>query len=158
MAGRSTAIAPSPSVPSDTSATLRVVPTVIVATDADRLFEEIAAALDAADTSLIRVRSGREVRQAVKEHDPSIVLLDLQIGSMGGVAACLDLRLEADAGRLPDQRVVLLLDRDADVFIAGEAQADGWLVKPLDARRLNRAVRTVLSGDFFTEGPEATTG
>ena len=54
--------------------------------------------------------------------------------------------------------MVLLLDRDADVFIAGEAQADGWLVKPLDARRLNRAVRTVLSGDFFTEGPEATTG
>lgn len=104
-----------------------------------------------ADTQHVPVDHHRTIESAARDDRPGRSIAR-------GVASCLDLRLEADAGRLPDQRVVLLLDRDADVFIAGEAQADGWLVKPLDARRLNRAVRTVLSGDFFTEGPEATTG
>ena len=61
-------------------------PTVIVATDADRLFEEIAAALDAADTSLIRVRSGREVRQAVKDFSnwPTVPQLYIKGEFIGG--------------------------------------------------------------------------
>ena len=29
----------------------------------------------------------------------------------------------------------MLLDRDADVFLARRSDADGWLVKPLDAFR-----------------------
>ncbi len=88
----------------------------------------------------------------------AVVLLDLQIGNMGGIAACLDLRLEQRAGRVPDCKALMLLDREADLFLARRAEADGWLVKPLDAFRLRRAVAAVLGSGTYTEGlPEAAT-
>jgi DNA-binding NarL/FixJ family response regulator len=71
---------------------------------------------------------------------------------MGGVAVCLDLRLEESAGRLPHVPVLMLLDRSADVFLAQRPGAEGWLIKPLDAIRLRRAVRTILGGGTVHEG------
>ena len=37
----------------------------------------------------------------------------------------------------------MLLDRAADMFLAHRADADGWLIKPLDAFRLRRAAQTL---------------
>ena len=37
------------------------------------------------------------------------MVLDLQIGNMGGMATCLDLRLEESADRLPHVGVLMLL-------------------------------------------------
>lgn len=118
--------------------------TVLLATDSDEVHQEVDAALASANVEVLRVRSGREVRDAVIELSPTVVILDLQIGSMGGVATCLDLRHEASAGRIEHQHVVLLLDRDVDAFIAEQADADGWLIKPLDANRLSWAVGGLL--------------
>ena len=73
----------------------------------------------------------------------------MQIGTMGGVAVALDLRLEVDAGRLEAVPVLLLLDRRADVFLARRSGVEGWLVKPLDPLRVRRAVRAVLAGETW---------
>ena len=120
-------------------------PHVLLATDADHLAEEVFAALADGDTTVSRVRAGVEVRPAVAELEPDLVVLDLQIGNMGGVAASLDLRLEADAGRVPQTRILMLLDRDADQWIAGQARADAELVKPIDSLRLRRAANSLLA-------------
>ncbi len=131
-------------------------PEVLLATDADWIHDEVAAALDG-EHVVTRVRRGDAVRGAVDEHEPALVVLDLQIGNMGGMAACMDLRLEAGMGRLPDVPVLMLLDRQADVFLARRSDADGWLVKPLDAFRLRRAVAAILDGGTVTEGvPDPT--
>ena len=45
----------------------------------------------------------------------------------------------------------MLLDRRPDVFLARRAQADGWLVKPLDALRVRKAITTVLNGGTYTD-------
>lgn len=137
-------------------ASLRVVPTVLLATDADWIHDEVEAALTASDTVLHRVRAGTDVLAACREVEPDLVLLDLQIGNMGGMAACLAIRHEEEADRLPPTDVMMLLDREADVFLARRADADGWLVKPLDAARLRRATATLLGGGTWFEGlPEA---
>jgi len=126
---------------------------VLIATDSDQVFAEVAAALGSEDRELLRIRDGRSVRSTVTDFEPEIILLDLQIGNMGGVAACLDLRLEMGAGRLEPSPILLLLDRAADTFIAEQSGADSWLIKPLDARRIARAVTATLRGDTMTEGP-----
>jgi DNA-binding NarL/FixJ family response regulator len=125
----------------------------LIATDSDKVLAEIESAIGSSETRISRVKAGRDVRGAVIELEPDIVILDLQIGSMGGIAACHDLRLEEGARRLPTQKVLLLLDRDADVFLARRSDADGWLLKPLDARRIEKAVATILAGGTVEEGP-----
>ena len=101
------------------------------------------------DVEVVEITRGAEVRQAVEDDPPDLVILDLQIGNMGGMAVCLDLRLEEGGGRLPHVPVLMLLDRRADVFLARRSDAEGWLVKPLDPIRLGKAVRALLAGGMY---------
>ena len=125
---------------------------ILVATDADEVFNGIDAALADSTTQVERVTAGREVLAAVRALAPALVILDLQIGNMGGVATCMGLRNEESFGRIDPQNILILLDRQADVFIAGRSGADGWLVKPLNSLRVRKAVQQVLSGGTYTEG------
>ena len=77
--------------------------------------------------------------------------MDIQMGNMGGIAACLDLRLEASGGRIEPVPVLLLLDRRADVFMARRAGAQGWVIKPLDPIRLRKAIRSLLDGGSYAD-------
>jgi DNA-binding response OmpR family regulator len=128
------------------------VPTVLLASDADWIFDEVDAALADDETTVYRVRTGREVLPVTQQLEPDLVVLDLQIGNLGGVATALSLRAEQDMDRLAGCAIIMLLDRSADVFMAQMARADGWLVKPLDSLRLRRAARAVLAGEGFYEG------
>ena len=131
---------------------LRAVPDVLLATDADWIHDEVDAALAAPGTAVRRVRTGADVLPAAKEKAPQLVVLDLQIGNMGGMAACMALHLEESGGRLPHLPVLMLLDRQADVFLAQRSAADGWLIKPLDAFRLRRAAQALLRGRHVPGG------
>ena len=127
-------------------------PRVLLATDADWIHEEIDAALAGDDIEVLRVRQGVEVLPTVHQLDPDLVVLDLQIGNMGGMAACMDIRLDESVDRLPHIPVLILLDRDVDAFLANRAAADGWIVKPLDAFRLRKAATALFSGGTYQEG------
>jgi DNA-binding response OmpR family regulator len=124
---------------------------ILVATDADWIRDEVEAALAASDVPVRWVRHGMEVPPAVAESPPDLVVLDLQIGNMGGMATCMALHLEAGAGRLPRVPVLMLLDRSADAFLARRADADGWLIKPIDAFRLRKAANALMSGERYEE-------
>ncbi len=54
-------------------------------------------------------------------------------------------------GRAKTAKVLILLDRRADVFLARRCQADGWLLKPLDPIRLRRAVKALLAGGTYQD-------
>jgi CheY-like chemotaxis protein len=126
----------------------------LVATDAGWILDQVQAALGGPDTIWTVCHSGKEVRGAVARAATPVAaaLLDLQIGTMGGIAVTLDLRLEESGGRLPHVPVIMLLDRSADIFLAQRSAAEGWLIKPLDTIRLRRAVRKVLAGELYHEG------
>ncbi len=118
-------------------------PNLLLATDADWLFDDVAAALGGSH-DVHRVREGSHVDDAIGKVEPELVILDLQIGNMGGVATSLLIKQEMRAGRLPDTPVLLLLDRDADTFLAEQSDADSWLVKPLNSLALRRAASSLI--------------
>ena len=126
-------------------------PDVLIATDADWIFDEVAAALTDEGTDVVRVRAGREVRDAVRRVQPGLVVLDLQIGNMGGIATAISLQQDAESDSVPPAPILLLLDRPADVPMAHRTGVQGWLVKPLDAFRLRRAARALAAGDTYFE-------
>jgi DNA-binding response OmpR family regulator len=132
-------------------------PTVLLATDADWIHEDVDAAIGGPDQEVFRVRRGADVVPAMLELEPDLVVLDLQIGNMGGMATCMAIRHEEGAGRLPITAVLMLLDRAADQFLAKRCEADGWLIKPLDSIRLRRAAKVLIDGFSYFEAIDEDT-
>jgi DNA-binding response OmpR family regulator len=132
-------------------------PTVLLATDADWIHEEVDAALGGPDSEIFRVRRGTDVVPAMLELEPDLVVLDLQIGNMGGMAVCMEIRHDEGANRLPITAVLMLLDRGADEFLARRCEADGWLIKPLDSFRLRKAAKVLIDGFSYFEGVDEDT-
>ena len=131
---------------------------ILIATDAQWVLNEIQAVFGSSSTTIQVVTNGRLVARAVAERTPDIAILDMQVGSMGGMAITMDLRLDNSSGALPNVPILMLLDREADVHMARRSGANGWIIKPLDALRLRKAVNTVVAGGCYAEGipvPEA---
>lgn len=128
----------------------QVVPDIVLASDEEWVRDEIRSAVSGVpDASLREVTSGAAVLAAVVQALPELVVVDMQIASMGGMAVCLDLRLEESGGRIGHVPVLMLVDRRADVFLARRSGAEGWIVKPLDPMRLRKAVRALLAGGTY---------
>jgi DNA-binding response OmpR family regulator len=117
---------------------------ILVAADARWVREQVRASLVGRGQEVIEVTRGQDARDAVAEHHPDLVILDLQIGNMGGIAVAIDLHLEESGGRLPHVPILLLLDREADRFLAKRAAVDGELVKPVDPGTLRRSVKRIV--------------
>ena len=124
---------------------------ILIASDAPWVIDELRAAVESPDISIRSVAKGEAVPAAVASQTPDLVVLDLQIGNMGGMATCVHLGLEADAGRLPEVPVLMLLDRRADVFLARRSGADGFVVKPLNPLRVRKAVQALLAGGTYED-------
>jgi DNA-binding response OmpR family regulator len=125
---------------------------IVLATDADWIVNEVTAALGGPDTSFTVCRDGRAVAGVVRESMPDLAVLDLQSGSMGAMAVAMALRLDESAGAIPHAKILMLLDRTADVYLAQRSGAEGWLIKPLDALRLKRAAKAIADGGSYHEG------
>jgi DNA-binding response OmpR family regulator len=122
---------------------------VLICSDAEWVHDEVRQVLSATGDQPRSVYQGAAVLPAVQKEPPGLVVLDFQVGSMGGMATCLEIRLEEAAGRLARVPVLMLLDRRADVFLARRSEAEGWVVKPLDPIRLRKAVTELLAGRTF---------
>ena len=99
---------------------------VLIASDATWIVDEVSAVLIDADTTVRVVNTGAAVRNAVKASAPDLVVLDLQIGNMGGMATCIDLHLEAGAGRLPEVPVADVA-RPCGRRVFGQELGGKWL-------------------------------
>jgi DNA-binding response OmpR family regulator len=125
---------------------------ILIATDEQWVVNEVVAALDSPSTTFEIVSNGRHVWRAVAAQTPDIAILDMQVGSMGGMAITMDLRLDQSDGRLPKVPVLMMLDRVADIHMARRSGADGWTIKPLDSLRLRKAVNEIAAGGCYAEG------
>jgi DNA-binding NarL/FixJ family response regulator len=139
---------PSFSSPAATGS-LTAVQTILVASDAAAVRREVGAVIEGPDVTVVDIHTGPEVPAAVHDHAPGLLVVDLQMGNMGGMAVCLELRLEESYGNLPHVPVLMLLDRRADVFLAKRSGAEGFIVKPLDPMRIRRATAALLAGGQY---------
>ena len=78
--------------------------TILVAADARWVRDQVTTAFTGPGQEVVEVTRGQDVRAAVAEHSPDLVVLDMQIANMGGIAVAIDLRLEAGAGGSPTCR------------------------------------------------------
>jgi DNA-binding NarL/FixJ family response regulator len=98
--------------------------------------EDIAIVGEAAD--------GSEVAQAVAAHNPDVVLMDIRMPGMDGLAATELLRARDDA---PEVIILTTFDADEHVLRALRAGAGGFLLKDTPPAEIVRAVRAVAAGE-----------
>ena len=123
--------------------------TILVASDAPTLRREIEAVISGPDIEVATVTTGPEVVSFVAGESPDLVIVDMQMGNMGGMAVCLELRLQESYDAIDHIPVLMLLDRRPDVFLARRSGAEGWLVKPLDPMRIRRATKALVDGATY---------
>ncbi len=111
---------------------------ILLVADEAWVVEDVRAALAEARYTVTAIADPRSVAAAVIENRPDAVLIDFQVGSMGGMAVTRAVRDAFAAGEAPP--VILLLDRDADGFLAGRSGAAGWVRKPFGAAELRRVI------------------
>jgi two-component system NarL family response regulator len=87
--------------------------------------------------------NGEEAIELFRLHRPDVVLMDLRMPVLGGVAAITALRRE-----FPSARVIVLTtyDGDEDIYRSLQAGAQGYLLKDVFFEELEDAIRTVHAG------------
>ena len=128
----------------------------IVLADDQALFREALRMLISSQQDLDVVgeaANGEEVIQLANSCRPNVVLMDLQMPIMNGVAATRQLH-----SQLPDCRVIALTTFDGDeyVFDCLRAGAVGYLLKDAPSENLFAAIRAAARGESFLQ-PSVTT-
>ena len=95
-----------------------------------------------------KAADGREALALVAELSPDVVLMDVRMPGMNGVAATREIR-----ARYPHTRVIVLttFDNDEYVFESLRAGASGYLLKNADPDHLATAIRAVYAGDSILD-------
>ncbi len=108
---------------------------VLIVTDDPRERDRVHAVLSIHGNELIDHDDPGSAADRAAEEEADVAVVDLRVGSMGGMAITRDFRARAE--HIP---VVLLLDRQVDTFLAGRAGAAAWVTKPFTASALRAAI------------------
>jgi DNA-binding NarL/FixJ family response regulator len=87
---------------------------------------------------------GEEAVSLCREEEPDVVLMDISMPKMDGIAATREIK-----DLLPQTAVVILTGHEEDehVFEGIKAGAQGYLLKDSEPEDLSRAIRTVYAGN-----------
>ena len=97
--------------------------------------------------------NGREAVSQAEVFRPDVVLMDLRMPEMDGVAA---IRLMAERGVGARVLVLTTYDTEGDVLPAIEAGATGYVLKDTPRQELYRAVRAAAAGEAVLSPPVAS--
>jgi DNA-binding NarL/FixJ family response regulator len=121
---------------------------VLLADDEAMVRAGVRAILAAAsDISVVaEAGDGREALALARAHRPDVVLLDVRMPALDGLATAAELRRAQ-----PDVAVVMLTTFSEDAYIGGalDSGASGFLLKSGDPYELMAAVRAVHAGASF---------
>jgi len=119
-------------------------PSVVVVSDGAWVANEVRAALAVGSWRIEEMNDPRAVTDRLAGGRVDAVVVDMQVGSKGGMAVVRSIRQATD--ELSRPRTVLLLDRSADTFLARRAGADASVLKPINAAELRQALGMTTTG------------
>jgi DNA-binding NarL/FixJ family response regulator len=119
----------------------------VMLVDDDHLLRSGLRAILSSDDSIEVVdeaENGRLAVQRARHHRPDVVLMDVRMPELDGIAATAELRQVT-----PDTKVIILTTFEIDEYILGalRAGASGFLLKRSSPEQLISAIHTVAEGE-----------
>lgn len=97
-------------------------------------------ALEAPGREILLAPDGREAVEMALAQSPDVIVVASSLASMGGFAVSLELKTLAGRGDLPEPRIIIIVERSADSWLAKWSKCDRWLAEPIDFASLNELV------------------
>lgn len=113
---------------------------VLIVDDEPQLRRVIRTALAANGYEPYEARTGEETLEVLREFNPEVVLLDMNMPGMGGMAACRQIRTASDVAII----VLSVRDSERDKIAALDAGADDYITKPFSVNELMARIRANL--------------
>jgi two-component system KDP operon response regulator KdpE len=113
---------------------------ILVVDDEPQLRRVMRTALTTNGYVVLDARSGEEALHAVRTDPPDLILLDMNMPGMGGLAACAAIRAISDAGII----ILSVRGSEQDKIAALDAGADDYMTKPYSLDELFARIRANL--------------
>jgi two-component system KDP operon response regulator KdpE len=124
---------------------------ILIVDDEPQIRRVMMTSLAANGYQAFEARSGEAALAALRENAPDLILLDLNMPGMGGMAACREIRAVSEVAII----VLSVRDGEKDKIAALDAGADDYLTKPFSVNELLARIRANLrrSGQSEQEEP-----
>ncbi len=113
---------------------------VLVVDDEPQIRRVMQTALVANGYEMHEARTGEEALETLRENNPDVILLDMNMPGMGGMAACREIRAASEAAII----ILSVRDSERDKIAALDAGADDYITKPFSVNELMARIRANL--------------
>jgi two-component system KDP operon response regulator KdpE len=113
---------------------------ILVVDDEPQIRRIMRTTLTGAGYEVEEAKTGEEALEKLRDYHPDLVLLDINMPGMGGLAACREIRSSAGVG------IIMLTVRniESDKVEALDAGADDFVTKPFSTPELLARIRSAL--------------
>lgn len=99
--------------------------------------EALRGGIQGPGCDVVTATDGREVMAAVASEAPDVIVANASLGQMGAMALSRDLKMFGDVeGNPASPKIVILLERPSDAWLANWARADRVLNKPVTPEQI----------------------
>jgi two-component system KDP operon response regulator KdpE len=113
---------------------------ILVVDDEPQIRRVMKTALTAHGYEAYEARTGEEALEMLRESNSDLILLDMNMSGMGGMAACRSIRAVSETPII----VLSVRDREQDKIAALDAGADDYMTKPFSVNELMARIRANL--------------
>jgi len=124
---------------------------VLLVDDEEAITDVFGSSLEHQGFTVVVAHGGKKALECVEEKTPDVVVLDVVLADMSGIAVCSAIRGRSSVP------ILMISGRasEADVIAALDAGADDYLVKPFGVAELVARIRAALRRSGSVERPDA---
>lgn len=115
-------------------------PNILVVDDEPQIRRVLRSTLTSQGYVISEVKTGEEAVESVRKQRPDLILLDVNMPGIGGIAAAREIREMSDAPII----MLTVRNTERDKVIALDAGADDYVVKPFGIEELLARIRAAL--------------
>ena len=114
--------------------------TILVIDDEPQLRRALKATLSGIGYSVVEAKSGEEALESLRDLQPDLILLDLNMPGIGGLETCRGIRERSDKPII----VLSVRNTEIDKVQALDAGADDYVTKPFGIQELLARIRAAI--------------